>query len=162
MISLRKTSFLIVFVSVLVIVPVPADAQKGGTDIAVVVNPNTPISGLTLAEVRQVFKGERQYWPNNVPVVLIMRAPVSKERDVVLRTIFQMSDAQFKQYWVGKIFRAEATSAPKVVYSNGVAAQILTAVPGAIAFMDAKDVTPGVKVIPVDGRLPGQANYPLR
>jgi len=143
---------------------VPAPAQKGtaATDIAVVVHPDTPIKSLTLAEVRQVFKGDRQYWTKAVPVVLIVRAPVSHEREVVLRVIFQMNDSQFKQYWVSKIFRAETTSAPKVVYSNSVATQLIAALPGAIAFMEAKDVTPGVKVIPVDGALPGQANYPLR
>jgi hypothetical protein len=95
-------------------------------------------------------------------VVLIVRAPVSHEREVVLRVIFQMNDSQFKQYWVSKIFRAETTSSPKVVYSNSVATQLIAALPGAIAFMEAKDVTPGVKVIPVDGAMPGQANYPLR
>ena len=134
---------------------------KGGTDVAIVVHPDTPVSGLTMDEVRQVFRGDRQYWSKNVPVVLIMRAPVSREREVVLRSIFQMNDSQFKQYWVGKIFRAETTSAPKIVYSNTMASQLVSAVPGAIAFMDAKDLKPGLKVLPINGILPGQANYPI-
>src|SRR5206468_1600743 len=33
-----------------------------GTEILVVVNPETPIANLSLMEVRQVFRGERQYW----------------------------------------------------------------------------------------------------
>src|SRR5580693_8283809 len=89
----------------------PSSAQTGrGADIAVVVHPDTPVSDLSLAEVRKVLLGERQYWNSKLPVVLLIRAPVARERDVVLRVIYQMSEAQFKQYWVAKIFRAEIVS----------------------------------------------------
>jgi ABC-type phosphate transport system substrate-binding protein len=140
----------------------PLSAQRHDVDVAVVVHPDTPISNLSLSDVRKVFLGDRQYWSTNIPVVLLIRAPVARERDVVLKIIYQMSDSQFKQYWIAKIFRAEAATAPKVVYSNDMANQLVTAIPGAIAFIDSKDVKPGSKVIRVDGRLPGEAGYPLR
>jgi ABC-type phosphate transport system substrate-binding protein len=131
-------------------------------DVAVVVHPDTPVTNLTLSEVRKVFLGERQYWSTNMPVVLLIRAPVARERNVVLKIIYQMSESQFKQYWIAKIFRAEVASAPKVVYSNDVANELVTAIPGAIAFIDAREVRPGAKILRVDGRLPGEAGYPLR
>jgi ABC-type phosphate transport system substrate-binding protein len=139
-----------------------AAPQSHDVDVALVVHPDTPVSSLTLAEVRKVFLGERQYWSANVPVVLLIRAPVARERSVVLKTIYQMSDSQFKQYWIAKIFRAESASAPKVVYSNDMANELVTAIPGAIAFIDTREVRPGAKVIRVDGRLPGETGYPLR
>jgi len=139
-----------------------AAAQSHDVDVALVAHPDTPVSNLTLAEVRKVFLGERQYWSANVPVVLLIRAPVARERNVVLKTIYQMSESQFKQYWIAKIFRAESASAPKVVYSNDMANELVTAIPGAIAFIDTREVRPGAKVIRVDGRLPGEAGYPLR
>jgi hypothetical protein len=137
-------------------------AQRREVDVALVVHPDTPISSLNLAEVRKVFLGDRQYWTSNMPVVLLIRAPVARERDVVLKTIYQMSESQFKQYWIAKIFRAEAATAPKVVYSNNMANDLVTAIPGAIAFVDSRDVKPGTKVLRVDGRLPGEPGYPLR
>lgn len=140
----------------------PLAAQRHDVDVAVVVHPDTPVSNLSLADVRKVFLGDRQYWSTNVPVVLLIRAPVARERDVVLKIIYQMSESQFKQYWIAKIFRAEAATAPKVVYSNDMANQLLTAIPGAIAFIDSKDVKPGSKVLRVDGHLPGEPGYPLR
>jgi ABC-type phosphate transport system substrate-binding protein len=139
-----------------------AAAQSHDVDVALVVHPDTPVSNLTLAEVRRVFLGERQYWSANVPVVLLIRAPVARERNVVLKIIYQMSEPQFKQYWIAKIFRAESASAPKVVYSNDMANELVTAIPGAIAFIDTREVRPGTKVIRVDGHLPGEAGYPLR
>jgi ABC-type phosphate transport system substrate-binding protein len=142
---------------------VVALAQKSSNvDVAVVVHPDTPITNLSMAEVRKVFLGDRQYWSTNVPVVLLMRAPVARERDVVLKRIYQMSDAQFKQYWIAKIFRAESASAPKVVYSNDMANELVSAIPGAIAFIDAREVRPGAKIVRVDGKLPGEPGYQLR
>lgn len=132
------------------------------TDIAVVVHPDTPVSDLTLAEVRKVLLGERQYWSSKLPVVLLIRAPVARERDVVLHLIYQMTEEQFKKYWVAKIFRAEAASPPKIVYSNEMQYELVTAIPGAIAFVDSRNLRPGVKVLRVDGHLPGEKDYPLR
>ena len=140
--------------------PSTAQNTKGG-DIAVVVNSETPVSDLSLSEVRKVLLGERQYWNSKLPVTLLIRAPQARERDVVLKVIYQMSEAQFKQYWVAKIFRAEAASPPKIVYSNDMQYELVTAIPGAIAFVEARAVRPGVKVLRVDGHQPGDRDYPL-
>ena len=143
--------------------PYPALAQTSReADIAVVVNADTPVSDLSLAEVRKVVLGERQYWNSKLPVVLLIRAPVAREREVVLRVIYQMTEAQFKQYWVAKIFRAEAASPPKIVYSNDMQYELVSAIPGAIAFVDARNVPSGLRVLRVDGHLPGERDYPLR
>lgn len=136
--------------------------SAGEGDVAVVVNDDTPVTDLSLGEVRKVFLGERQYWNAKLPVVLLLRAPVARERDVVLRVIYQMTEAQFKQYWVAMIYRAEVTSPPKIVYSSDLQYDLVTATPGAIAFVDSRNIRPGVKVVRVDGMLPGDKNYPLR
>lgn len=135
---------------------------KAVDDMAVVVNPSTPVSDLPLSEVRKVFRGDRQYWSKDVPVVLLIRAPRSRERDVVLRTLYEMSEAQFKQYWIAKIFRAEATAAPKIVYSNNMAKELVTVIPGAIAFLPESEVTDGLKIVKINGRMPGERGYPLK
>ena len=141
----------------------PLAAQTShGSDIAIVVHADTPVTNLTLAEVRKIFRGERQYWTTGVPVVLMVRAPVARERDVVLKVIYQMTEAQFRQFWVAKIFRAESVAAPKLFYSTDIANQLVASVPGAISFIDARQLGPGVKVVRVDGHLPGEAGYPLR
>ena len=159
----RIATILWIPICVSILLQYPSMAQTArGTDIAVVVHPDTPVTDLGLAEVRKVLLGERQYWTSKLPVVLLIRAPVARERDVVLRVIYQMSEAQFKQYWVAKIFRAEVASPPKIVYSNDVQLELVSAIPGAIAFVDARNVRPGLKVLRVDGHLPGEQGYPLR
>ena len=158
----RQTMFsaLATAAAALATVPVLGQTRSSG-DLAIVVHPGTPVTQLTFAELRQVFLGERQYWNPATPVVLLIRAPTSAERNAVLNVIYQMREPQFKQYWIAKIFRAEMTSPPKVVYSNESANQLVAAIPGAIAFMAAADVKPGLKVLRVDGHLPGEPGYRL-
>ena len=132
------------------------------SDVAVVVNGDTPVTDLSLSEVRNLFLGEKQYWNAKLPVVLLIRGPVSRERDVVLRVVYQMTEVQFNRYWVAKAYRAEVTAGPRIVYSSDLQYELVSAMPGAIAFVDSRSVRPGVKVVRVDGALPGDKNYPLR
>jgi hypothetical protein len=137
-------------------------ARAAEPDIAIVVRPDVPVDDLTLAELRRLLLGDRQFWTSNLRVTLLVRAPGARERDVVLRTIYQMSEAQFRQYWIAKVFRNEVAGGPKVVYSNEMAAELTTAIPGAVAFVEADKAPKGLKVLKVNGKLPGQAGYPLR
>ena len=131
-------------------------------DIAIVVRPDVPVDNLTFAELRRLMLGDRQFWASNLQVTLLVRAPGAREREVVLKTIYQMSEAQFRQYWIAKVFRAEAASGPRIVYSNEMAAELTSSIPGAVAFVDATQVPKGLKVLKINGVLPGEKGYPLR
>jgi hypothetical protein len=72
-----------------------------------------------------------------------------------------MSEAQFRQYWISKVFRAEATSGPRIVYSNDEATGLVAALPGAISFIDVTQIPKGLKVLKIDGKLPGEPGYKL-
>ena len=131
-------------------------------DIAIVVRPDVPVDNLSFAELRRLMLGDRQFWSSNLKVTLLVRAPGAREREVVLKTIYQMSEAQFRQYWIAKVFRAEAASGPRIVYSNETAAELTSAIPGAVAFVEAAQVPKGLKVLKINGALPGDKSYPLR
>ena len=130
-------------------------------DVAVVVGPDTPVDNLSFADVRKLFMGDRQYWNSSLRVTLLVRAPVARERDVVLKVIYGMTEAQFRQYWISKIFRLETSSGPKIVYSTEMAAELVTAIPGAVAFMDSAIVPKSLKIVKIDGRSPGEKGYRL-
>jgi ABC-type phosphate transport system substrate-binding protein len=140
----------------------PLSLQAAGGDIAVVVRTDTPVDGLSLAQTRKLLMGEQEFWNGNLRVTLLLRAPEARERDVVLKVIYRMNEAEFRQYWISKLFRAEASSGPKVVYSNEMATELVSALPGSVAFVEASEVPRGLKILKVDGKLPGQAGYPLK
>ena len=140
----------------------PEARAQGRGAVAIVVNPSTSVDDLSLLELRNVFLGDRQFWSDGGRIVLLVRAPVAYERDVVLNKIYRMDESQFRQYWIAKVFRAEVSSGPKIVYSNDMTRQLVAALPGAVGFISASDVAADLKVLRINGKLPGDPDYPLR
>lgn len=141
----------------------PAAAQsRAGQGVAIVVHPGVPVNDLTLDQLRRIFMAEQQFWPDGSRITLLVRAPEAYERDVVLNIIYRMSENEFRKYWVGKMFRAEVPAGPKIVYSSEMAGELVTAVPGAIAFVPAGSVASTARVVRIDGGRPGQPGYPLQ
>lgn len=137
-------------------------ATAAAEDIAVIVHPDVPVTELSTTELRKIMLGDRQFWPGGQRVALIVQAPVADERTILLQKIYEMSEAQYRQYWIAKVFRAEATDGPRVVVSNERIVELVGAIPGAIAFVSANDVPTGVRILRVDGSLPGSESYPIR
>lgn len=136
-------------------------AQEKG-DVAVVVHPDVPVDNLSLSDLRRLVLGEREFWPGSVRVTLLIRAPVAHERDVILKTVCQMTEARFRQHWIAKVFRADAAVAPRIVYSAEMSIDLVNRTPGAIAFLEASQAGRNLKVVKIDGRLPGDPGYLLR
>jgi len=133
-------------------------AQTG--DMAVVVNPENPASTLTVPELRKLFAGEKRSWASSVPVKLLVRAPGTHECAVLLK-LLEMSEGEYKQYWASRVMRGEAQSEPLVLPSIGMQGEAIGLFPGGISLVEAENVKPGMKVVKVNGRMPGEAGYPL-
>ena len=130
--------------------------------VAIVVHPESQVDNLTFDELRRIFTAQQQFWGDKSRITLLVRAPVARERAMVLNKIYGMSEDQFRQFWIGKMFRADVASGPKIVYSSEMARELVAAIPGAITFLPSDAVTEGLKVLRIDGHLPGDAGYPLR
>ena len=130
-------------------------------DVAVVVNPKNPVNDITRAELRKIFAGEKRTWARGVSIKLVVRVPGSLERVVLLR-LLGMSENEYKQYWIAQVFHGEAQAEPVALFSNGMQKEAVAAFPGAIALVTLGDVKPGMKVLKVDGHVPGEPGYSLR
>ncbi len=135
--------------------------ETKGNDVAVIVRPEVPVDDLSMSEIRKLLLGDRQFWTPGMRVTLLMWAPATHEREVILKTVYRMSEADFRRYWMEKVFRAEAQSEPKIVYSNEAAAELVGAIPGAVAFVEVSRIPKGLKVLRINGLLPGEKGYPL-
>jgi hypothetical protein len=129
-------------------------------DIAVVVNEKNPVKNLTSQEVRKMFAGDRRYWPGGLPIKLFVRAPGARERTLLLK-LLGMSESEYKNYWAAKVFRGDIQSEPLALFSNGMQREAIGAYPGAVALVSAEDLKPGMKVVRVEGRRPGEPGYPF-
>lgn len=142
--------------------PPAAKAQGQVLDVAVIVNPNNPVDNLTSSDLRKLFLGDKHVWPNKAPVKLLVGSPGSHDRMVMLKLV-GMSDSEYKQFWTAQIVRGEADAEPLMLPSFGMVKEAATVYPGAIAMVEAHNVKPGmfIKVVKVDGHLPGEPGYPL-
>src|SRR5262245_37908207 len=80
--------------------PAPA-AGQAQPDIAVVVNAEVNVDNLSLADLRRILLGDREFWPSGQRVTLLIRAPVARERDVAVQQVCKMSEADFRRHWIG-------------------------------------------------------------
>jgi hypothetical protein len=132
-----------------------------GEDIAVVVHRATGVDEISFDALRRICLGEQQFWPDKTRVVLLIHAPGTRLRDVVLIRVYQMNEVQFKRYWIAKVFRAEISAGPKIVSDVETARRLAGALPGAISFLPMSQVTEQVKVLRINGKLPGENGYVL-
>jgi hypothetical protein len=142
--------------------PVPlANAQKD--DVAVVVNSSNSVTNLSLTDLRKIFSGQKRTWPGGVAIKIITRSPGCRERITLLR-ILGMSENEYKQYWTAQVVRGEADAEPPMLPSFGMVKEALKVFPGGIALADSREVRTGMdlKIVRLDGRLPGEDGYPLR
>jgi len=131
-------------------------------DIAVIVNPVNPAESITLTDLRKIFAGDKQSWSSSLPVFAMVRAPEARERDVLLGQVLRMTESEYKQHWVKKVYSGEAQREPLTVFSNGMQLEAVRVEKGGIALIASSDVRQGVKVLKVEGQLPGASGYPLK
>lgn len=139
---------------------IPAASAPPETDVAVVVNATNPVVTLGIGELRKIFAGEKRTWPGGRPIQIIVRVPGTHEREALLK-LLGMSEAEYKRYWTLEVARGEVTGEPAAVFSNGMEKEAVSAIPGAIALMEARDVKGEIKVVKINGLLPGSPEYPL-
>jgi CBS domain-containing protein len=138
-------------------------SRAQGSDLAIVVNDKNPVSNLTLTELRRLFAGERRSWDGKKDILIMVPAPKTPERSTMLRVIYLMGEMQYREFWLGRMFRGEASAEPLVVASSQLMNDGVASIPHAVACLPALNVRGrGVKVLKIDGHLPGEIGYPLR
>jgi hypothetical protein len=130
--------------------------------IAVIVHEDVPVDDLSLSELRRIFRGERLFWAGDMTITLLAPPRGSRERKVLLGKVYERgSEAEYKRFWINKLFDKRGQTAPKVTGSTQMSAGLVRQIPGAIALVPADRIPRGVKVLRIDGRRPGEAGYPL-
>ena len=147
-------------VALLAAAPAAARGQEA-EPLAIVVNKSNPLSEISLADLRRVFRGQRNRWTNGRRVTLVMRDPGAPEREAILRSLYGLDEEEYRRTFLQAVFTGEATDAPKTLASTNGVLRFVYNVPGAIGYVRASDVDASVKMLRVDGRLPGETGYRL-
>jgi periplasmic binding family protein len=158
----RRAAALLVIAASLVLLGQKKPADARDADVAVIVNPQNPVDDISSADLRKIYSGEKQNWNSNLPIFVLVRAPQAHEREVLLSRVLRMTDSEYRQHWIRKVYSGEVAQEPLALLSNGMQLEAVRAERGAIALIRMQDLRSGVKVLKVDGHLPGTAGYSLR
>jgi phosphate transport system substrate-binding protein len=139
--------------------PSVARAQEA-EPLAIVVNRNNPLSEISMSDLRKVFRGQRSRWSNGRRVTLVMRDTGAPERNAILRSLYGLDEMEYRRAHLRAVVSGEA-EAPKTLASNYGVLRFVYNVPGAIGYVRARDVDDSVKMLRIDGRLPGEPGYLL-
>jgi phosphate transport system substrate-binding protein len=139
---------------------VQAAPSKQG--LAIIVNRENSIDNLSMTDLRSMFLGERSHWPNGRRITLVMMEPGQPERETLLRDVCRMSESDLRRRFLQGLLTGEVLVSPKTLSSPAGVRKFVFNVPGAIGYLRPEDVDDSVKVIRVDGHLPGDADYPLK
>ncbi len=132
-----------------------------GADVAIIVNPKNPVDGLSFRELRALFELQQQFWKNGKRVSLVTQKAGLPEKQVVLNKVYRRSEESLNRYWMNRMFNAEIYTIPKPRASNNAVKQVISRLTNGIGFISVSAVDSSVKVLRIDGRLPGEAGYQL-
>ena len=136
-------------------------AEQASAPVAIIVHRSNPVSDLSHSELRKILLLERQSWPQRKKITLVMREAGQVDRGSVLREICGMTDANFERHVLRATFRGTTLSAPRTINSADGMRRFVFNVPGALGYLRADQVDDTVKVLRIDGRLPGEPGYVL-
>jgi len=140
----------------------PAQVNAAEQNLAIIVNQANTVDDISLKELHTVFLGERSHWPNGRRITLVMMDSGMEERKAVLRDICRMSETDFSRHFLQGLFTGEVFVSPKTLSSPTGVRKFVFNVPGAIGYLRPGDVDDSVKVVRIDGHIPGDTEYPLK
>jgi hypothetical protein len=142
--------------------PISPGAASNVLVLVVIVNQANPVDSISSEELRKYYLQERGQWPDGRKNTPLMLPPGSPERAFFLQKICQMSESDYKRFFLQTTYLGSGRNSPKEL-ANGVNVQMfISNVPGSIGYIRSNSLAGSVKPVRVDNRSPEDADYPLR
>jgi ABC-type phosphate transport system substrate-binding protein len=116
-------------------------------EVDVVVNKSNNIGPLSREEVRRIFVGEKNSWPDGKRITVLMLALDQPERRVFLREVLKMNESDYTKYFLQAAFTGHVEAAPKDLPSAAQMKARLAANPNAIGYLFKEEMDDSVKVV---------------
>lgn len=137
----------------------PVGAGEPKVRLAIVVAKDSPVTNLSIYELKRLYLGERVNAAGKrlVPFNL---APLSRERAGFDKTVLGMAPDAIARYWVDRKIRGES-GPPKTVDPADVLQRVVVKLDGGVGYAPLNDLRPDVKTVHIDGKGPNDPGYPL-
>jgi ABC-type phosphate transport system substrate-binding protein len=136
--------------------------QTQASNLAIIVHLSNPVDNLTFSELRRIFMLDTQTWPHGRKITVVLREKGQPERADAIRMICGLSDGDYDKHILFRTFQGSVNIGPRSIQSAASMLRFVYSAPGAIGSVTADQVDATVKVLRIDGLLPGEPRYPLR
>jgi hypothetical protein len=159
-----RRSFLVSSTSTLVLIAtsgfaLPVDAGEARIKLALVVGKDSPVSDISLPDLKRLYLGERinSAGQHLIPLNLV---PLTRERSGFDKTVLNMSPDAIARYWIDRKIRGDS-GPPKAIDSADLLQRVVTRLEGSIGYTPAGEIRSDVKPVRIDGKLPSDGGYAL-
>lgn len=133
--------------------------RNAEAQIAVIVNKKNSTNDLSLEDLKHIYLGKVSTFSNKQAVILTEFAPLKKR---FYKIVTNKSVDKIKKYWISYVLSGKTAAPPTEYKYLKEVKEFVLKNPGAICFIDAKDVDKSVKVLTIDGKKFSSAKYPLK
>lgn len=141
---------------------------RAATTAAVIVKGDFQVSGISRADLIRILVGDSRFWSNRVPIRIVIPPRSSPVLQALYTNLLKTTALEFERQWESRRFRGETAAVPAVSFETPLAIRLVVSQPGFLAVVGSDDLEAlppklreAVKVVPIDGKLPGSADYAL-
>jgi ABC-type phosphate transport system substrate-binding protein len=120
--------------------------------MAVVVNKDNNVGGISSAHLTKIFRLEVKKWHDDKDVILVLHKNSSGEMSTLER-LNKMSSTELKS------FIAAHQGSITLVDSDEDVLKVVETMPGAVGLVDVRSINDQINVVRVDGKLPMEDGY---
>lgn len=137
-----------------------ARAQAPSAPLAVVVARNSPIEHLSRFELKKLYLGANIEAPGGERVLAFHQMYSAPDRVAFERGVLGMAPEELSRYWIDRKIRGES-GAPHVVGSPELMQRVVSRLTTSVGYVRLDQVGAELRVLPIDGVLPGASGYPV-
>ena len=128
--------------------------------LAVFVARGSSVQDVSLAQLKRIFTNEGDSDPSGQRYVPFNHPPHTTDRVSFDKSVLGMSADDVSQFWIDRKIRG-LSGPPRSVDSLSLLLRLVARLPGAMSYARSTQLIPDVRAVRVDGKLPGDAGYPL-
>ena len=140
--------------------PRHAKAETGELRLAVVVGKNSPLSDLSVQDLKNLYRGDQLTGPGGKRLLPFALLPGLPERVGFDRVVLGWSPAEVSGYWIDRRIRGQS-GPPRSLDSPDLMLRVVAKLEGAVGYVRSEDVRDHAKVVRINGKLPTEPGYPI-
>ena len=157
--------YFVLIIGVVFAAVLSAASKSSVHSLAVVVHKSSTVDDVSTAALRKMLTGDLRSWTDSTPVILIQQPEENPSQQRMLQLLLRTTPAAYSRQLLQFQFQGKHLPSIRILNSDTNAIAFVWNVPGAASMVEAEAAlarSDKVKVIRVDGKLPGEPGYPLQ